>query len=159
MSTTSVVYGRVNPLEKACAGVVGKLDRNSRGVKAGRFCTFDPVDIHRVLHRRMSITQVAGADEHVRHGRGGYAELPHSTKFFFSRARQVYNQDLYTTLIVVVNGSQSLWTTWFTEEKSTIYLANKSVQFLANFLVANLNNIFASAKSRSSAQTIPVNIK
>lgn len=48
-------------------------------------------------------------------------------KFFFSRARQVYNQDLYTTLIVVVNGRSFLWTTLLKIGKSGIYVADKSV--------------------------------
>ena len=48
-------------------------------------------------------------------------------KFFFSLARQVYNQDLYTTLIVVVNGGRFLWTTRLNSEKSGIYATYKSV--------------------------------
>ena len=58
----------------------------------------------------------------------------------------------------MVNASHLLWTTRFKNEKSSAYGAHKSVHFSANQLVANLNNIFACAKSRSSAQTIPVDI-
>jgi len=79
--------------------------------------------------------------------------------FFFSRARQVYNYDLYTTLIVVVNGSSFLWTTRLKSEKSGIYVTDKSVHCWANLLVANLDKIFACAKKPSFTQTIPVDIK
>jgi hypothetical protein len=55
----------------------------------------------------------------------GFATL--GQKIFFSRARQVYNQDLYTRLIVVVNGGQFLWTTQLKNAKSGDYVTDKSV--------------------------------
>lgn len=79
--------------------------------------------------------------------------------FFYLRARQVYNQDLYTTLIVVVNGGSFLWTTRLKNAKSGIYDTDKSVHRWANLLVANLDKIFACAKKPSFTQTIPVDIK
>ena len=40
-------------------------------------------------------------------------------KIIFFFASQIYNQDLYTTLIVVVNRDQFLWTKRLTGEKSS----------------------------------------
>lgn len=79
--------------------------------------------------------------------------------FFFSPARQVYNQHLYTLLIVVVNAGPFLWTTMLTNEKSWVYVKNKPVHWCPESLVANLDKMFACAKKPSFAQTIPVDIK
>ena len=165
-----MVYGRVNPLENAGAGAVGKLDRNVGPGQARGFCTFHPVDIHRVLHSRLLCSQsfvqdgawaclATKSDRCVRQARQRRSDLPRTGNFFFSRARQVYNQDLYTTLIVVVNGSSFLWTTRLKSEKSGIYVTDKSVHCWVNLLVANLDKIFACAKKPSFTQTIPVDIK
>ena len=82
-----------------------------------------------------------------------------SPKIFFSLAREVYNQDLYTRLVVVVNACPILWTSRLTRPKSNVYGQDKPVHCRAKFLVANLNKIFACAKKPSFAQTIPVDIK
>lgn len=82
-----------------------------------------------------------------------------SPKKIFPVARQVYNQDLYTRLVVVVNACPILWTSRLTRPKSNVYGPDKPVHCRAKFLVANLNKIFACAKKPSFAQTIPVDIK
>ena len=66
---------------------------------------------------------------------------------------------MYTTMIVVVNGVGFLWTTRLKNEKSGVYVTDKSVHCRANLLVANLDKIFACAKKLSFTQTIPVDIK
>jgi hypothetical protein len=80
-------------------------------------------------------------------------------KNFFSEAPRVYNQDMYTRLVVVVNACTLLWTSRLTRKKSSVYGPDKPVHCRAKFLVANLNKIFACAKKPSFAQTIPVDIK
>jgi len=151
-STTSMVYGRVNPLENVCAGAVGKLDRNPGPGQGRGFCTFHPVDMHRVLHSRLFLRGWPAWRRVFRFATG-------RRFFFYSCARQVYNQDLYTRLIVVVNGCRFLWTTQLKNAKSGMYVTDKSVHCRANLLVANLDKIFACAKKRSFTQTIPVDIK
>ena len=105
-----MVYGRVNPLENACADAVGKLDRNCAPGQDWGFCTFHPVDIHSVFHRgplffaclegRRAYRPVRGRDGR-QPGLASYRfpDLPHSTKnFFFAgssglQPRSVYNDD------------------------------------------------------------------
>lgn len=48
-----MVYGRVNRQENSCLCVVGNLDRNPDLIVNSAFCTFDPVDIHQVVHIRL----------------------------------------------------------------------------------------------------------
>lgn len=137
-STTSGVYGRVNPLENACAGAVGKLDRNCSPGQAGvsahsilwifiRFSTeagFVPVLMALASKVRAPAVGMANCVD----WRDIASRICHTRrKFFFSRAHQVYNQYLYTTLIVVVNGRRFLWTTRLKNEKSGIYVTDKSV--------------------------------
>lgn len=80
-------------------------------------------------------------------------------KNFFFDASSVYNQDLYTTLVVVVNACTFLWTSRLTAKKSAVYAQNKPVHYSAKFLMANLDKIFACEKTSTFAQTIPVDIQ
>lgn len=44
-----------------------------------------------------------------------------SRQNFFFEALKVYNQDRYTSLVVVVNAGAILWTSRFTDVKSNVY--------------------------------------
>ena len=48
-------------------------------------------------------------------------------KKFSKNFLQVYNQSLYTTVVVVVNGCPGLWTNRLTPEKSLVYRSHKAV--------------------------------
>lgn len=79
--------------------------------------------------------------------------------FFFAKPVMFYNQYLYTPLIVVVNTCAFLWKTRFSVAESVVYRRDKSVYCSPVWSLVNLDNIFACAKSASSAQSIPVDIK
>lgn len=137
-STRSMVYGRVNSLENVCAGAVGKLDRNPGRGQGRGFCTFHPVDIHRVLHRRLLgggpglVERACNADMLVEQsayldGMDSLLRSATAGKFFFFACSSGLQPDLYTTLVVVVNARLFLWTSQFNDEKSGIYVSDKSV--------------------------------
>lgn len=79
--------------------------------------------------------------------------------FFFAKLVMFYNQYLYTPLVVMVNTRAFLWKTRFSVAKSTVYCRDKPVHCCPVLSLVNLDNIFACAKSASSAQSMPVDIK
>ncbi|MBQ5946593.1 hypothetical protein [Massilia sp. ST3] len=85
------------------------------------------------------------------------ATAEHKKKFFGSYSG--LQPDLYTTLVVVVNGGPFLWTNRLTRKESAVYAPDKPVHCCTKFLVANLDKIFACVEKPSFTQTIPVDIK
>jgi hypothetical protein len=163
------------------------LKRSKTGQKIGcvqvdRFRTFDPVDIHGLVHRAaqfagkqglagrsMPPSSAIAARAETTCGlevvlAAGFALWPESNFFFgqiglFKIARQVYNQKLVYRIVVIVNVGAHLWITMVLPTRSAVYAPHKAVGRPCICQVEKMDKNRRCGKSRAFAQSVPVDMQ
>lgn len=145
------------------------------GAQVARFRTFDPVDMHGLVH---SGGQFAGRHDAFRtvwqcparqapwskSSNGPGVSLSEVEKNFrrgrqHETAPQVYNQKQVYKIVVVVNGGTLLWISQVFPTRSGVYVAYKPVGLPCVCLREKMNKNSRRAKRARSAQSIPVDIQ
>jgi hypothetical protein len=77
----------------------------------------------------------------------------------FEIRRQVYNQSMYTKIVVVVNGPPQLWTSLLFSTTSSVYGPHKAVNGVCICQLAKLDKFLHRADTRAFAQSVPVDMQ